>query len=117
LKNTVFKLSNLNQRNKFMNYKGVIIEESLAKIDVLKDLVIVDTKVELVTEALKFGFRARTGCNGWQTLILGTKLVTRANSWVKGGDQRVVRMSAFTGVSKSATMALSGSKLGFVSRF
>jgi hypothetical protein len=36
-----------------MNYKGVIIEESLAKTDVLKDVVVVDTKVEPVTEEHK----------------------------------------------------------------
>jgi len=33
-----------------MNYKGVIIEESLEKADVLKDVVVVETKVESVTE-------------------------------------------------------------------
>lgn len=33
-----------------MNYKGVIIEESLSNKDVLKDLVIVSTKVESITE-------------------------------------------------------------------
>lgn len=32
-----------------MNYKGVIIEESLEKADILKDVVVVDTKVEPVT--------------------------------------------------------------------
>lgn len=36
-----------------MNYKGVIIEESLDKKDVLKDVVILDTKVEKVTEEHK----------------------------------------------------------------
>lgn len=33
-----------------MNYKGVIIEESLSNKDVLKDVVIVSTKVESITE-------------------------------------------------------------------
>jgi hypothetical protein len=33
-----------------MNYKGVIIEESLENKDVLKDVKILDTKVEKVTE-------------------------------------------------------------------
>ena len=33
-----------------MNYKGVIIEESLRKTDVLKDVLVVSTKVEPVTE-------------------------------------------------------------------
>lgn len=32
-----------------MNYKGVIIEESLANKDVLKDVVILNTKVEPIT--------------------------------------------------------------------
>lgn len=36
-----------------MNYKGVIIEESLEKADVLKDVVVVETKVEPVTEEHK----------------------------------------------------------------
>ena len=36
-----------------MNYKGVIIEESLAKTDVLRDVVIVDTKIEPITEEHK----------------------------------------------------------------
>ncbi|MBI2063993.1 MAG: hypothetical protein HYT65_03325 [Candidatus Yanofskybacteria bacterium] len=36
-----------------MNYKGVIIEESLEKADVLKDVVVVETKVESVTEEHK----------------------------------------------------------------
>ena len=31
-------------------YKGVIIEESLEKNDILKDVIVVDTKVEPVTE-------------------------------------------------------------------
>lgn len=36
-----------------MNYKGVIIEESLEKSDVLKDVHIVSTKIEAVTESHK----------------------------------------------------------------
>ena len=36
-----------------MNYKGVIIEESLEKADVLKDVVVIETKVESVTEEHK----------------------------------------------------------------
>ena len=36
-----------------MNYKGVIIEESLERKEVLKEVVIVDTKVETVTEGHK----------------------------------------------------------------
>jgi len=36
-----------------MNYKGVIIEESLEKADVLKDVVVIETKVEPVTEEHK----------------------------------------------------------------
>lgn len=36
-----------------MNYKGVIIEESLEKADVLRSVVVVDTKVEPVTEEHK----------------------------------------------------------------
>jgi len=36
-----------------MNYKGVIIEESLEKADVLKDIVVIETKVEPVTEEHK----------------------------------------------------------------
>lgn len=36
-----------------MNYRGVIIEESLEKVDVLKDVAVVDTKVEQVTEEHK----------------------------------------------------------------
>ena len=36
-----------------MNYKGVIIEESLEKADVLKDVIVVETKVESVTEEHK----------------------------------------------------------------
>lgn len=36
-----------------MNYKGVIIEESLDNKDVLKEVTIVDTKVEEVTEEHK----------------------------------------------------------------
>ncbi len=33
-----------------MNYKGVIIEESLGKTDVLKDVRVLETKIERVTE-------------------------------------------------------------------
>ena len=36
-----------------MNYKGVIIEESLGSKNVLKDIVILSTKVEQVTEKHK----------------------------------------------------------------
>jgi len=36
-----------------MNYKGVIIEESLENKDVLRDVVILSTKVEQVTEKHK----------------------------------------------------------------
>lgn len=36
-----------------MNYKGVIIEESLESIDVFKDVVMIDKKVEQVTEEHK----------------------------------------------------------------
>ncbi|MBI2610004.1 hypothetical protein HYW53_02400 [Candidatus Giovannonibacteria bacterium] len=36
-----------------MNYKGAIIEESLEKADALKDVVVVETKVESVTEEHK----------------------------------------------------------------
>lgn len=36
-----------------MNYKGVIIEESLEKKDILKDVKILETKVEEVTEEHK----------------------------------------------------------------
>lgn len=36
-----------------MNYKGVIIEESLERADVLKDVKIISTKVEPVTEEHK----------------------------------------------------------------
>jgi hypothetical protein len=36
-----------------MNYKGVIIEESLGRTDVLKNVVIVETKIESVTEEHK----------------------------------------------------------------
>ena len=36
-----------------MNYKGVIIEESLDSKDILKNVVILDTKVEKVTEEHK----------------------------------------------------------------
>ena len=36
-----------------MNYKGIIIEESLAGVDVFKDVKIVSTKVEPVTEEHK----------------------------------------------------------------
>ena len=36
-----------------MNYKGVIIEESLESTDVLKDVVILETKIESVTEEHK----------------------------------------------------------------
>ncbi len=36
-----------------MNYKGVIIEESLENKDILKEVVILSTKVELVTEKHK----------------------------------------------------------------
>ena len=36
-----------------MSYKGVIIEESLEKADVLKDVVVIETKVESVTEEHK----------------------------------------------------------------
>ncbi|MFA6404468.1 MAG: hypothetical protein WCW03_00450 [Candidatus Paceibacterota bacterium] len=36
-----------------MNYKGVIIEESLEKKDILKDVKILDTKVEEVVEEHK----------------------------------------------------------------
>lgn len=36
-----------------MNYKGVIIEESLNKNDILKDVMVLDTKVEQVTEEYK----------------------------------------------------------------
>ena len=32
-----------------MNYKGVIIEESLSKTDVLKSVAIISTKIEKVT--------------------------------------------------------------------
>lgn len=36
-----------------MNYKGVIIEESLEKADILKDVIVIETKVEAVTEEHK----------------------------------------------------------------
>lgn len=36
-----------------MNYKGVIIEESLEKADVLKDVIVIEIKVEAVTEEHK----------------------------------------------------------------
>lgn len=36
-----------------MKYKGVIIEESLENADVLKDVVVIETKVEPVTEEHK----------------------------------------------------------------
>ncbi|MBF0102732.1 MAG: hypothetical protein HQK77_17665 [Desulfobacterales bacterium] len=36
-----------------MKYKGVIIEESLGDVDVLKDIVIISTKVEPITESHK----------------------------------------------------------------
>ena len=36
-----------------MNYKGVIIEESLENKDILKDVKIIETKVEEVTEEHK----------------------------------------------------------------
>ena len=38
-------------------------------------------KLSKSSQALKFGLTARTGFNWWQTLTLGTKLATRANSW------------------------------------
>jgi len=36
-----------------MNYRGIIIEESLEKNDILKELNIIDTKIEAVTEKHK----------------------------------------------------------------
>ncbi|PJE64922.1 MAG: hypothetical protein COU90_00185 [Candidatus Ryanbacteria bacterium CG10_big_fil_rev_8_21_14_0_10_43_42] len=36
-----------------MNYEGIIIEESLEDKDVLKDVEIVNTKIEFVTEGHK----------------------------------------------------------------
>ena len=36
-----------------MNYKGVIIEESLEKTDVLKDVIVISTKAELVSKKHK----------------------------------------------------------------
>lgn len=36
-----------------MNYRGVIIEESLENVDVLKDVKVLETKVEKVTEKHK----------------------------------------------------------------
>lgn len=36
-----------------MNYKGVIIEESLDSKDVLRDILIIKTKIEKVTEEHK----------------------------------------------------------------
>lgn len=42
-----------------MNYKGVIIEESLGDKSVLADVQIIETKVEEVTESYKIhGFRS-----------------------------------------------------------
>ena len=41
------------ESDKPMHYKGIIIEESLERKDVLKDVVIVATKVEPVTEGHK----------------------------------------------------------------
>ncbi|OHA27160.1 MAG: hypothetical protein A3C06_03730 [Candidatus Taylorbacteria bacterium RIFCSPHIGHO2_02_FULL_46_13] len=38
-------------------------------------------KLSKSSQALKFGFTARQSRNRWQTVILGTKLATRANKW------------------------------------